>query len=190
MQKEIKSMIQESVGAKKLVYDTLTLRIEDAVKLVANAFKSKKKVLIAGNGGSASQASHIAAEFVGRYKIKRKGLPCIALTADTSILTAWSNDYSYDTVFERQIEALGNEGDVLIVLSTSGNSSNIIRAVQKAKKMKINVIGFLGKKGGKMKNVSDVEIIIPSGNTPRIQEAHIMIMHIICEVADNELFGE
>jgi D-sedoheptulose 7-phosphate isomerase len=188
MQNEIKAMIQESAETKKIVADTLSPQIEMAVNIIANAFRNNKKILIAGNGGSASQASHIAAEFVGRYKIERKGLPAIALTTDLAAITAIGNDYGFDAIFKRQIEALGNEGDVFIALSTSGNSQNIIRAVEKAKKMNIKVIGFLGKDGGKMKNTSSVEIIVPSDSTPRIQEAHLMILHIICELVDKELF--
>ena len=190
MQKGIKSMIHESIETKSLVYDKLAPKIEDAVKLIVTAFKNKKKILIAGNGGSAAMSSHIAAEFVGRYKIERKGLPCIALTTDTAILTAWANDYSYDGVFERQLEALANPGDIFIALSTSGNSINLIKAVEFSKKHGIDVIGLLGKDGGKLKNTSTIEIIVPSDNTPRIQESHLMILHIICELVDKELFGK
>ena len=187
MQNIIKNMIQESAETAKLC-EALSPKIEKAAKLVANAFNNKKKILLAGNGGSSSQASHIAAEFVGRYKLERKGMPAIALTADMAAITAISNDYGFEAVFERQIESLANEGDVLIVLSTSGNSANIIKAVEKAKKMNIHVIALLGKDGGKMKNISNVEIIVPSNNTPRIQESHLMILHIICELVDNQLF--
>ena|SRR3989344_2086986 len=189
MKKTITSMIEESIETKKKSMK-LTPQIEEAANLVINALKNKRKILLAGNGGSASQASHIAAEFTGRYKIERKGMPAISLSSDMSAITAIGNDYGFDAIFERQLEALGNEGDVLILLSTSGNSSNIIKAAEKAKKMGINTIAVLGKDGGKMKNRSDVEIIIPSDNIPRIQEAHIMIMHIICEIADEKLFGK
>lgn len=189
MQKRIKSMIEESIDVKKLT-QSLSPHIEEAANLVINALKNNKKILIAGNGGSASQASHIAAEFVGKYKIERKGLPCIALATDLSAITAIGNDYGFESIFERQIEALGNEGDIFIALSTSGNSQNIIKSVEKAKKMKIKVIGLFGKDGGKLKNSSDVEVIVPSDNIPRIQEAHLMIMHIICELVDEKLFGK
>lgn len=188
MQNEIKSMIVESIETKRMC-QAFALKIEEAAKLIVNALKSSKKILLAGNGGSASQASHIAAEFVGRYKIERKGLAAIALATDLAAITAIGNDYGFDAIFERQIEALGNEGDVFIALSTSGNSKNIINAVEKAKKINIHVIGLLGKDGGKLKNTSSVEIIVPSDNTPRIQEAHLMILHIICELVDMELFG-
>lgn len=190
MQKEIKSMIQESIEAKRLVHDALAPKIEEAANLIIGALKGNKKILIAGNGGSASQASHIAAELVGRYKIERRGLPCIALTSDSSILTAWSNDYGYDGIFERQLEALANAGDVFIALSTSGNSRNLIKAAEAAKKLGVHVVGLLGKDGGKLRNASSVEIIVPSYNAPRIQEAHLMIMHIICEIVENKLFGK
>ena len=189
MQNKIKSMIGESaetIGTCK----SLAPRIEEAVKLIVNALKNNKKILLAGNGGSASQSVHIAAEFVGRFKLERKGLPSIALTTDLASVTAISNDYGFEMVFERQLEALGNEGDVFIALSTSGNSQNIIKAVEKAEKMNVKVIGLLGQNGGKMKNTCYVEIIVPSDNTPRIQEAHLMILHIICELAENELFGK
>ena len=134
-------------------------------------------------------SSHIAAEFVGRYKIERKGLPAIALTTDLAAITAIGNDYGFDRVFERQLEALANQGDVFIALSTSGNSNNLVKAVEFARKNNIHVIGLLGKDGGRLKNTSSVEIIVPSENTPRIQEAHLMILHIICELVDKDLFG-
>ncbi len=188
MQTKIKSMIKESIGTKQLVHDRLAPAIENATNMIIKALRNGNKLLIAGNGGSASQASHIAAEFVGRFKIERRALPCIALNTDTSILTAWSNDYSYDAVFSRQIEALANEGDVFIALSTSGNSRNLIGAIDAAKKAKVKVISLLGKDGGKMKDISDIEIVVPSDNTPRIQEAHIMVMHIMCEIIDEKLF--
>ncbi len=187
MQNNIKSMIQESAETKRIVGETLTPQIEKATKLIVDAFKSNKKILIAGNGGSASQASHFAAELVGRYKTERKGLPAIALTTDLAAITAIGNDYGFDDIFKRQIEALGNEGDVFIALSTSGNSKNLIKAVEKAKELNLHVIGLLGRDGGKLKNTSNVEIIVPSHNTPRIQEAHLMILHIICELVENRL---
>ena len=189
MQNEIKSMIEESIEVKKLAR-SLSPQIEKAANLIIDVLRKNKKILIAGNGGSASQASHIAAEFVGRYKIERKGLPCIALTTDLAAITSIGNDYGFDTIFERQIEALANTGDVFIALSTSGNSKNIINAVEKAKKMNVHVIGLLGKDGGKLKNTSNVEIIVPSDNTPRIQESHLMILHIICEIVEKELFSK
>ncbi len=190
MQSEIKSMANEGIETGKLVRDRLASKIEEAANIIISALRSGKKILIAGNGGSSSQASHFAAELVGRYKIERKGLACIALTTDASILTAWSNDYSYDTVFKRQLEALAGKDDVFIALSTSGNSKNLAEAVEAAKKLGVRVIALLGKDGGRMKSTSDAEIIIPSDNTPRVQEAHLMILHIICELVEKELFGK
>ena len=189
MQNEIRSMIQDNINTDRLIYDKLAPKIEEATKLILDILNKNKKIFIAGNGGSCSQASHIAAEFVGRYKIERKGLPCIALNADASILTALSNDYSFDDVFARQLEALANPGDIFIALSTSGNSNNLIMAVEKAKQLNVNTIQLLGKDGGRLKNMADIEIIVPSNNTPRIQEIHLMILHIICELIDKELFG-
>jgi len=186
MQNEIKSMIQESIEAKRLVGETLAQQIEKAAKAIIDTFKNGNKVILAGNGGSASQASHFAAEFVGRYKKERKSLPSIALTADSSFLTAWSNDYNYDTIFERQLQTFGKAGDAFVAISTSGNSENIIRAATSAKKLGMHVIGLLGKNGGRMKNMCDIELIIPSDNTPVIQENHLMIFHMICEFVDKE----
>ena len=188
MENKIKSMIDASIEAKESCKKFVS-KIEQASDIILDAFKNHNKILIAGNGGSASMSSHIAAEFVGRYKIERKGLPCIALACDMSIITAWSNDYGYDFVFERQIESLASSGDVFIALSTSGNSKNLIMAIDAAKKLNVRVIGLLGKDGGKMKGMSNVEIIVPSNNTPSIQEAHLMILHIICEIID-EHYGK
>ena len=190
MQNEIKKMVEGNIETNNLVAEKFSAEIEKAANIIVNALRNNKKILLAGNGGSASMSSHIAAEFTGRYKIERKPLPAIALTTDLSAVTAIGNDYGFDAVFERQIEALGNEGDVFIALSTSGNSQNLVKASAKARKIKINVIGLLGKDGGKMKNTSSVEIIIPSHDTARIQEAHLMILHIICELVDNELYGK
>ena len=187
MQDKIKSMIGESAEIRNLL-KTRSSEIEKCVKMVVETFNRGNKIILAGNGGSASQAQHIAAEFVGRYKIERRALPAIALTTDTSVLTSISNDYSYEDVFSRQIEALGKENDVFISLSTSGNSGNLIKGVNAAKKNGIKVIGLYGKDGGLLKGKSDIEIIVPSNNTPRIQEAHLMMLHIICECVDEELF--
>ena len=178
----------ESGDLKKELAEKVSDKIEECVDLILNTLKNNKKILLAGNGGSATQASHIAAEFTGRYKLERKALPAIALTTDQAAITAIANDYGFEKTFERQIEALGQEGDVLITLSTSGNSQNIINAVNKSNSMGIKTIGFLGKDAGKQKNTSNVEIIVPSENTPRIQEAHITILHIICELVEKQLF--
>ena len=189
MQNQIKSMINESSEIMKLC-EKPSPQIEKAAELTIAALKNNKKIILAGNGGSAEMSSHIAAEFVGRYKLERKGLPAISLASDLASVTSIGNDYGFEKIFERQLEALGNEGDVFIAISTSGNSKNIINAVETAKKMDIHVIGLLGKDGGKLKNTSKVEILVPSHNTPRIQEAHLLILHIICEIVENELFGK
>lgn len=156
-------------------------KVEEAIKVIKDCFASGNKILIAGNGGSAADAQHFAAEIVGRYKKERKGYPAIALTTDTSIITAWSNDYGFNSLFSRQIEALGKKGDVFIGISTSGNSQNIIEAVTMAKEIGLKTICLLGKDGGKLKGMADISIIVSSDNTPRIQEIHIMLIHIICE---------
>ena len=158
-----------------------------ASELAVNTLKQGNKVLLCGNGGSASDAQHIAAELTGRYKSERRGLPGIALTTDTSALTAISNDYGYDRVFDRQVEALANEGDLLIGISTSGNSTNVISALKLAKELGCATIGFSGRDGGKMNEVCDVNLVVPSDNTPRIQEMHILFGHTMCQIIDNEL---
>ena len=155
--------------------------------LSMETMKNGKKILIFGNGGSAADAQHIAAELVGRYKTERRGLPAIALSTDTSALTAIANDFGYKRVFERQVEALANEGDLLIGISTSGNSANVNRALKLGKELGCKTIGFSGKGGGKMNELCDLNIIVPSDDTPRIQEMHIMIGHIICQAIDSTL---
>lgn len=162
-----------------------------SVDLIVEAYRNGKKVLLCGNGGSAADSQHIAAELMIRlsHKINRPALPAIALTTDTSNLTAGSNDLGFENVFARSIEGLGNEGDILIAISTSGNSSNIIKAAEKAREKKMKVIGFLGGTGGKLKDKVDLPIIIPSSNVQRIQEGHITIAHIICELVELELFS-
>jgi len=162
-------------------------KIEEISKVIYDAVKSRKKILICGNGGSAADAQHFAAELVGRYKKERTAIPAIALTTDTSILTAIANDYGYEEVFARQIEALGEKDDVLVIISTSGNSKNLIKAAEKAKEKGLKSIGLLGKGGGTVKKMCNLEITVPSENTPRIQEMHGMIIHIICESIENKI---
>jgi D-sedoheptulose 7-phosphate isomerase len=158
--------------------------IEIASQLCINSLKKQKKVLLFGNGGSAADAQHIAAEMVGRYKNKRKGLAAIALTTDTSALTAISNDFGYSQVFQRQVEALANEGDVAIGISTGGSSINVISALLTAKKLGCKTIGFSGRTGGEMGTICDVNLVVPAEDTARIQEMHIVIGHIICHIID------
>jgi D-sedoheptulose 7-phosphate isomerase len=156
---------------------------------IAERIKRGGKVLICGNGGSAADAQHIAAELVGKFKKERKPIPAIALTTDTSILTAISNDYSFSDVFRRQVEALGREGDVLIAISTSGNSENVNLAVEEAKKRKLLTVGLTGKDGGKLKSIVDYPIHVKSSSTPRIQEVHITVGHVMCDFIENYLFA-
>lgn len=167
------------------------IAIKNGIKLSSEIiFKSLKKggtIFWCGNGGSAADSQHIAAEFVGRFKKNRKPLRSIALTTDTSILTCVSNDYSFEEVFSRQIDALGRKGDVLVAISTSGNSRNVKRAIIQAQKMGLKTIGLLGKNGGTCKNYVDVPLIIPSNNTARIQEIHILIEHLLCEIMEHKL---
>jgi D-sedoheptulose 7-phosphate isomerase len=166
-------------------------QISQAIDLMIGALRQNKKILLCGNGGSAADAQHLATEFVIRLdpNIKRPGIPAIALTTDTSNLTACANDLGYDNVFMRSIEALGNEGDVLIGISTSGNSASVNHAFQKAREKKLVTIGFLGKDGGKSKALVDLAIIVPSDDTQRIQEGHITIGHIIFQEVEQELYG-
>jgi len=156
-------------------------------QMLVSAFQTKNKILLAGNGGSAADAQHIAAEFVGRFMLKRPSLPAIALTTDTSVLTSVGNDFGFEKIFSRQIEGLGKSGDILILLSTSGNSENLLQAASAAKKMSINTIGFLGKDGGKLAGVLDGSIVVATQNTPRIQEMHITIGHILCDMVEREM---
>ena len=162
----------------------LTDRVEIATQLCINSLKNGGKILIFGNGGSAADAQHIAAEMVGRYKVERKGLPAIALTTDTSALTSIGNDYGFNHVFDRQVEALANKGDVVIGISTGGSSDNVISALKLAKEMGCKTIGFSGRDGGEMNTVCDVNLIVPAEDTPRIQEMHIVIGHTICHLID------
>ena len=158
--------------------------IELAAKLCIESINNDKKILLCGNGGSAADAQHIAAEIVGRYKLSRTGLPAIALTTDTSILTSIGNDFGFENIFERQVQALANEGDLMIAISTGGSSTNIINAIKLAKGKKCNVIGLSGKGGGKFNNLCDINLVVPSEDTPRIQEMHILIGHTICQLID------
>jgi D-sedoheptulose 7-phosphate isomerase len=167
--------------------DEIQSYIYTACIIITDTLAHGNKVLLCGNGGSAADAQHIAAELTGRYKTDRKGLPAIALTTDTSALTAIANDYGYKRVFDRQVEALANEGDLLIGISTSGNSKNVNNALKVAKEMGCRTIGFSGRDGGKMTDLCDVNIIVPSDDTPRIQEMHILIGHIMCQAVDDSL---
>jgi len=157
-------------------------------EIIIEAYRNGKKVILFGNGGSAADAQHMTAELVGKYYLDRDPLPAVALTTNTSSLTAIGNDYSFDIVFARQLKALGQKGDVIIGISTSGNSENVIQAFKVAREMGLITVGFTGKSGGKLRSVADHCLCIPSDDTPRIQEGHITIGHIICEIVERELF--
>lgn len=166
----------------------LAAQIEQAVALCVDALKAGRKILFAGNGGSAADAQHWAGELVSRFYYDRPGLPAIALTTDTSILTAIGNDYGYDYTFARQIEALGQEGDVFVAISTSGRSKNIMRALEACEAKGVRVIGFTGEHGGDMKDRCDICFRVPSSETPRIQEGHEFIGHLLCALIESEMF--
>jgi len=168
------------------VIATLQPEIAKACKLCVETLKAGRKIMFFGNGGSAADAQHLAAELSGRYKKERKGLAGIALTTDTSALTAIGNDYEYDYIFERQVEALANSGDLLWGISSTGNSANIVRAFNKGHEIGCKTLGFSGKGGGKMNSCSDINIVVPADVTARVQEMHILIGHIICQAIDNE----
>lgn len=182
--------LEESANVKRMMVQSLSDTIADVAQIILNAYKAGKKVLLIGNGGSAADAQHIAAELVGRFKLERVALPAIALTTNTSILTALANDYSYDTVFSRQLEALANDKDVLMAMTTSGTSPNILKAVGTAHSKGVTVLGLTGENGGKLKDVADLTIMVPSHDTARIQEAHITIGHIICLLVEKGLFDK
>ena len=188
---KIQSIIESSIAVKQqYVADPAFLqKINEAVTLVAKAFTGGYKVQFCGNGGSAADAQHLAAEFSGRFYKNRKALPSDALHCNSSYLTAVANEYSYDDIYSRLVEGTMHKGDVLIGISTSGNSGNIVKAFEMAKSMGIVTIGFTGAAGGKMSELSDVLINVPSTDTPRIQESHILIGHIICELVEAQLFA-
>lgn len=168
----------------------LGAQVEAATRLSVAALRQRRKLLMAGNGGSAADAQHWVAELVSRFNYDRPGLPAIALTTDTSILTACGNDYGYDYVFARQIEALGQEGDVFYALSTSGNSKNVLRAIGAARELKMAVIGFTGQGGGAMAELCDICFRVPSTETPKIQEGHEILGHLICSLIEREMFPQ
>jgi D-sedoheptulose 7-phosphate isomerase len=187
----MKAMIAKEFSDHKVVLEkslnNLSVEIEKACKLAVDTIKSGNKIMFCGNGGSASDAQHLASELSGRYVKERKGLAGIALTTDTSALTAIANDYGFERIFSRQVEALAQKGDLLIGISTSGNSENVINAFKRACEMGCNTLGFSGKKGGKFADHCDLNIIVPSDVTARIQEIHILIGHIICQAIDDSV---
>jgi len=170
------------------VEQELTPLIAEMVELMVDTFQRGGKVLVMGNGGSAADAQHFVAEIVGRFKMERRGLPALALSTDTSILTAIGNDYGFDRIFSRQVEALAATGDLVIGISTSGNSPNVLLALQLARETGCRTVGLLGKDGGSIKNVCDLALIVPTNDTPRVQEVHITIIHIVCDLLEKTLF--
>lgn len=182
----------ESLAAKQKASESIQPSVEAAINILTTAFKNGKKILICGNGGSAADSQHFAAEFTGRYEMERTPLPAIALTTDTSALTAIGNDYSFDVIFSKQVEALGSAGDVLLGISTSGNSGNVIKAMEAAHAKGMTIIALTGKDGGKidklLKKPQDVNICVPVNRTARIQEVHLLVLHTICDAVDNVLF--
>ena len=189
---QIKTIIESSIQVEQALLkdDQLMLEVEKIVHAITHAFKQGNAVYFAGNGGSAADAQHLAAEFSGRFYKDRKALPSDALHCNSSYLTAVANDYSFDVIYARLLEGLAKPGDVLVGISTSGNSGNIVKAFEMAKTIGVITVGFTGATGGKMKSLSDFLINIPSSTTPRIQESHILVGHILCELVEENIFGK
>ncbi len=191
MKEKIKDIISASISVKQqlLTDESILTTVNKCVNIITDAFKNGNKVLFCGNGGSAADAQHLAAEFSGRFYIDRDALPAEALHCNTSYMTAVANDYSYDVIYSRLIKGIGTKGDVLVGLSTSGNSINIVKAFKTAKEKEMITIGLTGESGGKMKVLSDYLLNIPSTDTPRIQESHMLLGHIICQLVEEKLFA-
>ncbi len=183
----VKDFLYSSADLKKKVADTLSRDILEATNRVKSCLDKGGKLILMGNGGSAADCQHIAAELVGRFKKERRAMPAIALTVDTSSLTALGNDYGFDTIFERQLEAMAQANDAVVGISTSGNSENVVRGLEKANALGAETIGLVGNNGGKIKEVANLSIVVPSNDTARIQEVHITIGHIICELIEEDL---
>ena len=190
MKKVIKELIHDSLSVKTelLNSDSIISSIDEVTKLCITCLKNGGKVILAGNGGSAADSQHIAAELVGRFYKNRKALPAIALTTDTSAITAIGNDFGFENIFSRQLEAIGKKNDIFIGISTSGNSKNILNAIELSHKLGIKTVGLTGAEGGEFKNICDITIKSPSDDIPRIQETHILIGHIICFIIEEHLF--
>lgn len=185
----VNNIIEDSIKAHNRFARENGVKLVEFAKTIVNCLNNGGKILICGNGGSAADAQHIAAEFVGRFVMERPSLPAIALTTDTSLLTAVSNDYSFDEVFEKQVSCLANENDIVWGISTSGNSENVVRALRKAAKKNITTLGFSGKDGGQIKGICDLVLVVEEKETARIQELHILSAHIICGLVDEIMFG-
>ncbi len=189
-QARIRAAFEDSIAAKRATLDAQAGAIERAADRIVECLRGGGRVLAFGNGGSASDAQHLCAELAGRYERERPGLPALALTANTSDLTAIGNDYGYERVFARLVEAHGRSGDVAVAISTSGNSPNVLRAVETARERGIATIGLTGRGGGKLASLVDVPIVVASDRTARIQESHITILHVLCELVEEALFPE
>ncbi|MCL4491455.1 MAG: D-sedoheptulose 7-phosphate isomerase [Nitrospirae bacterium] len=188
MEKKVLRAFEDSIRVKeKFVKENSALIIEVS-KLIADAFNEGRKLIIFGNGGSACDASHIAAEFVNRFRKDRPGLPAISLNTDTAVLTSIANDYDYSEIFARQVKTLADAGDIAVAISTSGNSKNVLKAVDVAKKKGLRTIAFTGLKGEKFASKNDYAFIVPSDDTPRVQETHITLGHVICQIVEEILF--
>jgi len=188
MIKEITAQLKSHLEVMAAVERELAPAIASTVSLLVDAFRGGNKLLVMGNGGSAADAQHLAAEIVGRFKLERPALPAIALTTDSSILTAIGNDYGFDRVFSRQVEAHAQAGDVVIGISTSGNSPNVQLALEQAARRGCRTVALLGKDGGSIKGVAELSLIVPSHDTPRVQEGHIAIIHIVCDLVEKALY--
>jgi len=184
----IKLQLADHAALIRNIEETLTDGIAATVVMLQDALGAGNKLLVMGNGGSAADAQHFAAEIIGRFKLERAALPAIALTTDSSILTAIGNDYGFDSVFSRQVEGLGRAGDVVFGISTSGNSPNVIAALAKARALGCKTVALTGRDGGTLKTVADISLIVPSHDTPRIQEGHVTIIHILCDLLEKRLF--
>lgn len=189
MEKEIADIMDASFDVRERMKKELVRPVREAAGCLIRVFSENKKLLICGNGGSAADAQHMAAELVGRFEKERSPLPVLALSVNTSVITAWSNDYSFDTVFSRQVEALGRKGDALLAISTSGNSPSVLAALKTARGLGMATIGLSGGSGGKMKGAADHLILVPSQSTPRVQEGHILCIHILCRLVEKGLFS-
>lgn len=189
MKDNVVAQLEASASLKRRLMKEAAETICRMVEVIVGTYRRNGRLLVCGNGGSAADAQHIAGELVGRFLMERRPLDCIALTTDTSVLTAMGNDYGYETIFERQVTAHGREGDTLLAVSTSGKSLNVLRAVDAARKLKMKVVALSGKEGGPLAQKADLCVTVPAYSCPRIQEAHITIGHILCDLVEKELFA-
>ncbi|MBU0970317.1 MAG: D-sedoheptulose 7-phosphate isomerase [Proteobacteria bacterium] len=189
MEKLIQQSVEESIRVKQIFFRTKAKAIESCARTIVTALKNGRKLLLFGNGGSAADCQHIAAEFINRFQMERHPLAAIALTCDTSVITSIGNDYSFDQIFSKQVQAIGKNGDIALGITTSGNSPNVIRAAEKAKEMGLTLIGFSGNKG-RLKEIADIPFCVDSETTARIQEVHILLAHILCDLTERLFFNE